>query len=341
MSTGTQQQVFWEQQNRSFSEPTPACDLLHPEAREGETDPALTETQYFGFSVPEEHIHGLTYLWHHPNLGVVSGGVFAWRGVKRGPLEAELFDMITFASDECLAGDLYDYKLPNGYHVTTEEPMRRHRLRYADPSRGNALDISLEAVMPAMVLANGHHLEQAMRTTGELTLGAKTYPVEGYNVRDRTWSELRRDTLQPGGMPPIDWMTGAFGDDFSFGCTAQDNLESNPDWKGVIEASPGDPLKLGWVWRDGELTPLVSSRKRSRRSAGTLFPEAVEMELTDARGRTYEMKGTIVAACPWYPWPTLEAVICSVRWECEGRTTYGELQRGLRPDYIRAFRDWA
>ena len=33
-------------------------------------------------NIPEENIHGLTYLWWHPNLGKVSGGIWAFQGIK-------------------------------------------------------------------------------------------------------------------------------------------------------------------------------------------------------------------------------------------------------------------
>mgnify|MGYP001617600960 CR=1 FL=1 len=64
---------FYIAQNSGFSQIGPQDDLLHPEINKLITADSATETQYFGFCVPQEKIHGLGYLWHHPNLGVVTG----------------------------------------------------------------------------------------------------------------------------------------------------------------------------------------------------------------------------------------------------------------------------
>jgi hypothetical protein len=329
---------FFELQNLSFSEPTEACDLLHPEYKDTVHDAALAETQYFGFSVPDERICGLGWLWHHSNLGVASGGIWAWQGMKPDHLQAELFDYVIYASDDCLANDLHDYTLPNGYHVQTLEPMRRHRISYVDERRGNAVDIEYEAIMPAMVLGSGKHLEQAMRTKGTLRLGGTEYAVDGFNTRDRSWGEARRESLLPG-VPPVDWMTGVFDEDLCFGCTAHDSLDTDPDWKGKLDAPQSGPLKIGWVYRDGGLTRVVSIRKRTYRNQRTLFPERVEMELTDTEGRVYDLRGRIVAASAWNPWLTHETVITHIEWELDGRIGHGDLQEGLWGDYIRRFRN--
>jgi hypothetical protein len=133
------------------------------------------------------------------------------------------------------------------------------------------------------------------------------------------------------------WMTSVFGDDFAFGTTAFDSEDTDPDWKGVLQIPGGDPTRGGWVLRDGELTPVVSTVKRTLRNKETLFPEGVEMTITDAGGRDYEIKGTIKAAANWRTWHNMESVICLTEWECEGRTGYGDTQDVLFHDYIRRF----
>ena len=45
---------------------------------------SLTETWYWGFNVPEARINCYAYCWVHPNLGVVSAGLFIYRGIKDG-----------------------------------------------------------------------------------------------------------------------------------------------------------------------------------------------------------------------------------------------------------------
>jgi hypothetical protein len=324
---------FWETKNQSFAVATPACDLLHPESRAIETGDSLTETQYLGFNIPEERIHGLCYIWHHPNLGMVTGGAWAWRGVKQHSLASELFDFVTYESDACLKNDLWDYELSNSYHVNTIEPLKKHRIRYSDPRLDNAFDIELEAIMPAMVLASGMHLEQAMKTSGWVKLLGKRYPVNGFTVRDRSWGQLRKEGHQP--FPPMAWMTAVFSEEFAFGCTAFDNPETDPDWKGLLELPGGHSVKGGWVYRDGEMVPIVSAMKKTRRNRDTLFPEGVEMTLYDASGRAFVVTGEVIAAADWRTWHNFQSIICLVRWECEGRVTHGDFQECQWADYIR------
>lgn len=263
-TTGTTvdtKKAFWEAKNTGFLEATPDCDRLHPDAREQEPSPELTETQYLGFNIPEEEIHALCYIWHHPNLGVVTGGAWAWQGVKRHTLQCELFDMLTYVDDECLSGDLHDVELPNGYRSTMLEPLRKFRIRYSDESRKNSFEIEHEAIMEPMVLSTGMHLEQAMKTRGTLRLRGREYEVDGYTVRDRSWGQARREAHL--NAPPIAWMTSIFGDDFAFGTTAFDSEDTDPEWKGVMEIPGGDPVRGGWVYRDGELVPVLSAVKRT------------------------------------------------------------------------------
>jgi hypothetical protein len=335
VTTETHEKAFWEEKNESFLTATPDCDLLHPQFKDVTGSPTLTETHFFGFSVPEEDIHALTYMWHHPNLGVVTGGAWVWQGVKSHLLQSELIGWTNYMSEDVLANDLWEYKFDNGYHVQTLDLLKKHRLRYVDEHRDNAFDIEVEALMEPMLLQTGMHFEQAVRARGELTLRGKTYQVDCTHVRDRSWGQSRSEQHAP--TPPIDWMTGVFNDDFMFGCTAYDHPDLNPDWKNHLQVPGGDPTKGGWVRRDGELIPIVATRKRVQNDYTTLVPASVEMVMTDATGRDYEIRGEVVAANRIPMWLTMDTWICLARWECEGQVCYGDLQQVQWHDYIRQF----
>ena len=337
MTTEAHGKAFWEHKNEAFLTATPDCDLLHPQAKEVNRAPTLTETQYFGFSVPEERIHAATYLWHHPNLGVVTGGAFVFQGIKSHALQSELFDWTNFMSDEILANDLWDYRFDNGYHVQTLEPLKRHRLRYVDDARQNAFDLETEALMEPVLSQTGMHFEQAIRVRGELTLRGKTHQVDCHSIRDRSWGQSRGEQHAP--TPPMDWITGVFSDTFAFGCTAYDHPDLSPEWKGQLQVPGGDPAKSGWVYRDGTLVAVVDTRKRVEHDSGTLQPTTVEMVLTDATGRDYAIRGEVVAANRHALWPNVNAWLCLVRWECEGQVCHGDLQQVQWHDYTRQFMD--
>jgi hypothetical protein len=268
-------------------------------------------------------------------LGVVTGGAWAWQGIKSHLLQSELFNWTAYTSDELLAKDLWEYKFDNGYHVQTIEPLKKHRLRYTDDARQNAFDIEVEALMEPMLLQTGLHFEQAVRARGLLTLRGKTYQVDCTNVRDRSWGQSRSEQHVP--SPPIDWMTGVFNEDFMFGCTAYDHPDLEPDWKGHLHVPGGDPTKGGWVFRDGELIPVVATRKRVHTDYSALAPTTVQMVMTDATSRDYEMRGEVVAANRLAAWPAMDTWVCLARWECEGQVCHGDLQQVQWHDYVRQF----
>jgi hypothetical protein len=241
-------------------------------------------------------------------------------------------------SDEVLKNDLWDYELENSYHVQTLEPLKRHRIRYDDPQRRNKFDIQYEAIMPPMVMSTGMHIEQAMKTTGTLTLRGKDYTLNGsYTVRDRSWGALRPERHV--NCPPLAWMTGIYNSSFIFGCTAFDTPEISADSYPGLVVPGGQTVKGGWIYQAGELVPVLTARKRTTRNPQTLIPETVDMDLKDAKGRTYSIKGTVKAAAGWRTWHNFETFICLVCWEYEGKVFYGDLQECHWSEFVRLARE--
>jgi hypothetical protein len=94
-----------------------------------------------------------------------------------------------------------------------------------------------------------------------------------------------------------------------------------------------DRQQLPAMWS----TRSPATRKCVRNDYATLVPTTVEMVMTDASGRDYEMHGEVVSANRIPAWPTMDTWICSARWECEGQVCYGDLQQVQWHDYIRQF----
>jgi hypothetical protein len=331
---GDTRKAFYEAKNTAFAVPDPQDEYFHPHAGEDEPGPELTETQYIGFNIPEERIHALCYLWHHPNLGVVSGGVWAWQGVKSNSLGSELFDFRTYADDACLGKEPSHFALPNGYEVDVIAPLERLSMRYADAARGNAFELEVEALAAPMVLETGFHFEQPVRVSGALQLAGTSYRVDGYSVRDRSWGQLRHEHHVT--LPPMTWMTGVFGPDLAFGTTAFDSEDPDDAGAGVIPIPGGDPLRAGWIMRDGEYSPVAAVVKRTLRDPRTLFPTAVELSIRDTTGYELDMRGTILAAANWRAWHNMDSVICLARWECDEGVGHGDFQDVQMHDWIRA-----
>jgi hypothetical protein len=325
--------AFYMGRNLGAGEYEVAHDLLH----RGYGDPSavsLTETQSFPFNIPEQRIHGEAYLWWHPNLGVVTGGIWAFRGIKKHHLASEIFDWRTFMSDSLLSRDLFHYRMDNGLEVTMIEPGERFRVHYDDSVRDNKIDIEFTAVMPPFLFADNRHLEQAMRTRGEIVLRGEQHVVDGYTVRDRSWGAQRSEEREL--LPPMTWMTGVFGDDFAFCCSAFDEPSADHLSAGDLQPPGGKAFVGGFVRASGQTRPLVSGVKRVVRAADTYYPHAIELEFRDDGGRSFAMRGTIIAACGFSAWYNMTVPMCLVQWECDGRTGNGDAQEMQWGDYTYA-----
>lgn len=319
-----------------FGEWTDADDYLHPLPAGNGLGEGLSETQFFGWNIPEENITGLGLLWHRPNLKVASVGVWAWQGVKNHNLKCEIYDWYEFASDEVLAGDLHDFTFPNGYRSQVLKPFQEHHVSYSDPSHHNAIDVHYEAIRPPVVPAGGKNFEQLMRTSGQVTLRGKTYPVNGMTIRDRNWQQVRPLVSIPG--PPMTWTSGYFGDgDLHFCLTSTDTPSMNPEWKDWAPMADEDAMRCGWIHRDGKTLELTRLRKLTRRNKRTLYPEGCELHMVDSEGAEHTFIGTVKAAANLRPWHNTDMVICLMEWSYDGRIGHGDFQDVTGADYLREY----
>ena len=337
-TNSTNSSFFMNTQAPGFGACAAADELMHHELNATLTDPALTETQFLGFNVPDAGIHSLNYLWAHPNLRLLTGGVWTWRGVKPNALSSEMFDMRQFMPDDPIrgSGDLNSFELPNGYHVEVGEPLRTIRIGYEDAARGNAFDVELTAIMPPAVLPSGRHFDQAMRTRGSVTLRGESYPVDGWTVRDRSWGENR--TEEPRNAPPLHWMTGVFDDDFAFHLMGIEHASAGPVWKDVypVDDTLTEAMNRGWIWRDGELLALASGAVRTRWDRATGYPTGHELTLVDTRGQRYVITGDIMAINNWSAWSNAFFAIGLTRWQYGDRVGHGDSQTAAWTDFVRA-----
>lgn len=325
-------QPFFLSANEGFSEASPQDDFLHPDKNKSVEGDSLTETQYLGFNVPEHNIHGLGYLWHHPNLGVVTGGLMVWQGIKPYSASAELFDMRDYHNDRVLANDLHEFRLDNSYSVKVIEPLKHLHMNYGDAKRNNHVDLDFTAVTPPVMFGDGNHFEQGLRVKGSLVLRGKEYQVNGFNVRDRSWGKLRPEELMP--VPPVSWMTGWFGEDFMFNCSLMDHAGSCPLSTGDFALPEERALTGGWVARDGQIRRIVKARKKVDRDSKTLLPRSVTLGFTDDQGQEVEIIGKLKASCPWSVWSNVHSYISLMQWEMDGRVGNGDCQDVFWNDYV-------
>ena len=297
-------------------------DELHPAWKERNPHYALTETLYFNFIVPEEKLSALLYMWHHPNLGVVSAGPLVFRGTRQDVFEADIFDYRAWMSDADLPTDLGNIRFDNGYAIRKSGDA--FDLSYKDPFNGNGFAIRQDPVSERVFWPGGKHFEQVMHVTGEVVLDNRSIPVDSYSIRDRSWGEARLEA--PVNAPPPAWITGVFNEGFAFNVTATDDPTRQPAWGGAFDIRPQDALKFGWIIFDGKTTAITAISKKTIYAADKLIPLELHMSLTDQLGRTFDIKGRIDASIPFSPSPNVRAIIALARWECDGMVGYGEVQ---------------
>ena len=318
--------------NDSLAGSDPRDDLLHPERNKLVQSDSCTETQYFGFCVPEARIQAFCYLWHHPNLRLVSGGLFVFKGDKHTVVHGELCDFRSFMSDAPLRNDLHEYRLENGYGVKILEPLKRHRVTYADTARQNVVDVEMAAVRPPVMYGDGNHFEQAMKVNGKLTLRGVQYDVDCFTIRDRSWGRPRSEAPLP--VPATSWMVGVFNEGFAFSASVFEQQEMAPELRPPLAIPIEKTLNGGWLDRDGRIGVLVRARKRVVRAPGSFIPRYVELEITDDLDRSLSLRGTSCATTLWQAWPNMTLPICQMRWEADGLIAYGECQEGNWNDHL-------
>ncbi len=311
-----------------------ADEKLHPEA--SIPGDSLTETWAYMWYIPEERISSMIHLWVHPNLNVVTPGIAVWRGHKNSMLSCELVDVPTFTSASNL-GDGMDMTFANGMRVTIEEPFKRMRIRYEDAARGNALDLTMTDFSPPVMRASRQHFDQAIRTRGTLALRGKSYAIDGYGMRDRSWGQLRTEANVA--APPFTWMTCTFPKSgFSWHVAAHDDPALKPDWLGMFDIPREALIHDTWLYRDGRLSRLNQVSSITARDPQTLRPLSHCVRFADSEGREYDIRGKVQASVPWNAWQNMTCHICMTEWSWNGETGHGDTQEVQWNDYVHALR---
>jgi hypothetical protein len=101
----------------------------------------------------------------------------------------------------------------------------------------------------------------------------RQYEIDSYGMRDRSWGQLRTETVVA--APPFTWMTGTFpGLQMSWNLAAFDDPTRDPDWLGLFDVQPDEVIHDGWLFCDGAL---------SRFKPGTFFDSAKHQSPADLR----------------------------------------------------------
>jgi hypothetical protein len=309
-------------------------DFLHGENPLGAS---ATETYYFGFHVMHEAIHGYVYIWVHPNLGVVTAGAMISRGFQATGLAADYCDLRAYlAAEECVDRATGVMRFPSGLTLTPIRAMEHWHLRLDSPALQTSFDLDARAAQPPVIRSDQKHLDQNMHVCGRLVLRGRTHEVDCFQIRDRSWQNLRLEDPMP--VPPYDWLSLTRGAEFSMNLSLFDDLRVLGDAGGQLRA-PAKLLQDGWVTLgagpEAQQRRIVHADKRTLRTPETLMPLRHEVLAVDDHGDRYDLVGESVGGCNWNGWPNMIWRQNLMRWTCNGSVCAGESQEVQWHEVVR------
>ncbi|MCK8683339.1 DUF7064 domain-containing protein [Pseudomonas umsongensis] len=319
----TEEKTRWiENHGSGFGVVREQDDFLH--LHDNPPGASVTETYYFGFHVAEQAIHGYVYVWFHPNLKVVTAGCLISKGMRPSTMAADYMDIRAYlAMDDHVDHETGIMHFPMGLELRPIEPMKSWQLTLADSGNGTSFNLRFSAAQEAVVRADQKHFDQNMHVQGDLCLRGQEHRVDCYQIRDRSWQNLRPEDPMP--VPPYDWLTLTQGAGFAMNLSLFDDLQvlGNPQNRLHV---PPVLLQDGWVHINGELRRIVQVDKRTERQAHNLSPIRHCVEAVDDKGDVYELVGESVGGCNWNGWPNMIWHQNLMRWTCNGQQAWGESQ---------------
>lgn len=319
----------------------PETDLIGVQSQPPDSgwEPHTVHTHYFGFQVPEAGIGAFTYLRYQPYFSLSQGSVIIFEGLDHhSPLDMAYLDWQMTMPYPSVEGSTIT--AVNGYRIEFLELGRRAVISYQSPDASFEIEqtavtplVARGAVIPGENLHASHQpggSEQFMHCVGELRLRGRTYPVDCYMPRDRSWRQSR--TEERGGRhdPPIAWTPIYFPDsELAFNQVGFESADTNPVWAGALAIPAGAPEHhFAWVCDHGELRELT----RVHRAVDELhpfFPAPLRqrIEATDSAGVEYRFTGEAVALAPIPSWPNAFTWDSVIRWtDQNGLVGYGPCQ---------------
>ncbi len=293
-----------------MSEATVADDRFHPPTS---PDPTWGETSWFAFSAPERGLAGTLYPLFRNELGVCALGVAVWDASAYEPwrvLYARRLWHLPIPE-----GDLTDFSIA-GLSIRCTEPLSRYHVTYEDGDR-IAVDLEYRGLFPPhapIATPERGHLDQPCHVRGTLRLGAEEIPIDGFEMRDRSWGP--RDDLR---RTRASYCYGIAGEESSF-------------LAGTMEIEGEERVIMGFLVRDGEKQDLATGTRvvLERNAAG--YPLRVRIAATDRAGRTLEVEGRTLSRLAEQATPGMFAWMSLTEWGGSDGVCHGEDQEVWSPD---------
>lgn len=312
----------------------PADEYMHPL----EEDSNFNESMYFNVFDSEAGVGGFFRLGNRANEGRAE--MTACLFLPDGQV-AFMFDRPTITHN-----DAFD---AGGMRFEVVEPFRELTVSYdgqvvllddplvmADPRRafkespwtGCRADLTFTGISPMYGgepvnddgspipesgegFARGHY-EQHTAATGTITVGDRTWTVDGLGVRDHSWGP--RHWQSPWWYR---WLTANLGPDFGFVVT-------------IVASPDGRRRYAGMILRDGVYEHITHATIETDWVGEDLYHRAIRAVATTAEG-TYEIEGRVLNLVPLRNrrtdpdgQPMLTRISEGLtEWRCEGRVGHG------------------
>ncbi len=286
----------------------PQDDFIHDVG----ADRAWSESYYFNFCDPEQGIGMFTRMGLRPNEGWCDALHVMYLGGDRVAFTHSREDLPSMG-DRLQVGGLTLRRLEpfKRWGVDFDGPAQdiadagilitRRRERPEGWFRPSRLQMSVEfdALAEPFYASQGSHghFEQTGAVRGVIGLGDKTWKVNGWGVRDKSWGPRTWQSggeSQAGSRPPaasapapfVTWFSINWGADLALACTCS-------------RGADGTLAGRGWVQVDGKNQELTAVRvTNSSYKPGSILHTGMQIDATAADGTTYAIAGEVVTVCP-------------------------------------------
>ena len=285
--------------------------------------PAWSESYYFNFVDPDSKIAGFTRMGFRPGDGWADGLHVVYLGGDRVAFTYGRRDIgsdLTAYNTDLTAGALA---------IECLDPFKHWQIRYDGPAQDITdaaillarrksrpadwfspaqltMSVDFHGISEPHYAAGGErgHFEQTGRVSGAIRLGDKTFNVNGYGVRDKSWgprdwgagasapsapsapSELSEPKVIPTGPAPfVNWFSMNFGPDLALGGAC-------------VRAADGRMRGSGWFNADGRNEELDDVLIESQYRPDSIWHTDVRLTARTRSGRTLDIKGRVLTVCP-------------------------------------------
>lgn len=273
------------------------------------SQPAWTETFWFGAWVPEAATTVYLYSWFRPVLGIYGGGCLIWNDKEFLPWNIPAFHYEV--NRPLLApADLRSLELDCGTRLRTIKEGWEYELTYA--RRDIEVALRFDGVTaPEIIAAKGMteffngHIDQSGRYKGHVKIGTARHEIDCFGIRDRSWGpRVMTDDIR------MNYCHGQ-SEQLAFVCYSR-------------PSGGQDEVFKGYLSRDGRRVNLSGGNRRTVYRNDQL--QRVDIELIDSDGRHLSATGLPLNRMVYEPYPNLLTWLYLMQWRVGEHTVYGEEQ---------------